>query len=138
MRADDVLRASKLCRLAFVQILKRDGICLLFILALPWLSGRSSKSRRHPPAHPHHLRQEIVHIHAHGAGSIPSFEGLHAMGIVEMSRVIIGEDLVSFADGFEFDICLCAFILRDFVGVAGESGLEHIPESALAVTQVIF
>lgn len=58
------------------------------------------------------------------------------MAIVEVSRVIIGEDLVCFADGLEFDICLCAFILRDFVGVAGESGLECIPESVLIVAQV--
>ena len=58
------------------------------------------------------------------------------MGIVEVSRVIVREDLVGFADSFEFDICLCAFILRDFVGVAGESGLESIPESALIVAQV--
>lgn len=55
------------------------------------------------------------------------------MGIVELSRIIVGKDFVGFADGFEFDVCLCAFILRDFVRVAGESGLESLAESNLVV-----
>lgn len=39
------------------------------------------------------------------------------MRIVEVSLVIIGEYLVGFADGFEFDVGRCSLILTNFVGV---------------------
>lgn len=37
------------------------------------------------------------------------------MGIVEMSFILIVEDLVGFADRFELDLGSCSFAFADFV-----------------------
>lgn len=133
--AKDILRARKPHRLALVQVLQVHFI-LLFLIRRPSrllaLSSRHTSHASHPghtthsahTPHTEHLLKDIVQV---GTGSHTGLTGAiecgHAVGIVEVSLVIIVKDVVGFLDGLELDFCFFTLGFGDFVGVTGESGL---------------
>lgn len=118
--------------LALVQLLQRDLVLALYILPFP----RLSPTPWHPPhtAHtghtPHawhavseahtaeHLRKDVVDVGALAhATSSRRVEGGHAVRVVQLSLVVIVEDLVCLTGCFEAHFGLAAFRLCDLVGV---------------------
>lgn len=132
--ADDVLRAGELDRLAFIQILQGDFIILL--IGLWWSTSAHSPMHTphprhaahashtsHPPTHAEHLREDIIQIRG-AAGLAGAVEGVHAMGIVEMTLILIIENIVGLLDRLELDVGGFALVFGDLIRVTGEGGLN--------------
>jgi hypothetical protein len=128
--AHDVLGVRELGRLALVQLLQRDLVLLLHAAALarhvaPRPAARHAAEATHTghstePAHAaHHRREDVVHVRllAAAAGRV---EGGHAVRVVEVALVIVGEDLVGLFGGLEADLGFFALLDGDLVRVVGE------------------
>jgi hypothetical protein len=119
--------------LAFVEFLQRDLVLALYILPFPGLSpaawhsahaahaGHTTHAWWHVSGEAHaaeHLREDVVDVGslAHAAAS-RRIEGGHAVRVVEVSLVVIVEDLVCLAGCFEAYFSFLALVLCDFVGV---------------------
>lgn len=48
------------------------------------------------------------------------------MGIVDVTLIVIVEDIVGFLDGFESDLCFFAFAFGNFIGVVRKGGLLSV------------
>lgn len=124
--ADDVLGAGELGRLALVQLLQADLVLLLYRSSFPWhvsSTGHASHAAhsRHSAKSAHsaeHLRKDVVDVRAFAAHTASGrVEGSHAVGVVHVSLVIVGEDLVGLFRGLEASLGLCAVIFCDLVGM---------------------
>ncbi len=129
LRTNDVLGAGKLGRLSLVELLQRHFIFLLLVPPFAWSSGSRSAvegSRRPSTSAKEHMRQDVVEIDF-SAHALPAsrVKGGHAMGVVEMSLVVIIEDLVRLTDGFELDLGLLPLGLGDLVGMTGQRRLYY-------------
>ena len=125
--ADDGLRAGKLGRLSLVELFERDLVRLLFVPTFPRPSECRAAGRipgRTSSAHAKHLRQDIVEVDL-GARALaaPRIEGGHAMRIIQMSLLIIKEDLVCLADRLESNLRLGSLGLGYFIRVTGQGCL---------------
>lgn len=125
--AHDVLRVGELGGLALVQLLERNLILLLYVGSLPGHIAPTGSTRHaaeashagkaaHSTHAAEHLREDVVHVWllAAAAGGV---ESGHAVGIVEVALVIVGEDLVGLFRGLEPDLCFFALFDSDLVRV---------------------
>jgi hypothetical protein len=71
------------------------------------------------PAHAaEHLREDVVDIRAFAAHPAPrGVKGSHAVGVVHLALVIVGEDFVGLFRSLEASLGLCAVIFCDLVGM---------------------
>jgi hypothetical protein len=64
------------------------------------------------------LRKDVVDIRAFATHTaLGGVEGRHAVGVVQMPFVIIGEDFVGLFRRLEADLGLCTVFFCDLVGV---------------------
>jgi len=62
------------------------------------------------------LRKDVVHIRLLAAAT-SRVEGGHAVSIVEVALVIVGQDFVGLFRGLEADLCFLTLLDGDLVGV---------------------
>lgn len=55
------------------------------------------------------------------------------MGIVEVSLLIIVENIVGLLNRFESDLCFLSFAFWDLIGMTGESGLFIVDEHRISI-----
>jgi hypothetical protein len=124
--ANNVLGIGELGRLALVQLLERDLVLLLYAASLPGhVAPRAAGHAAHAAeashswhsAHPtKHLREDVVHVGLFAA-TASRVEGGHAVGIIEVALVIVGQNLVGLFRRLEADLCLLALFDGNLVGV---------------------
>lgn len=134
--ADDVLCAREFGRLALVQLLERDFVVLHFTWRLPAFFGPAAGSHSRHASHASHAShtthsahehiQDVVHIHfsAHATGPFATVKCRHAMCVVEMSFIVIVEDLVRFLNSLETNFRSRSLIFGGFVWMVGKSSLH--------------
>ena len=117
--ADDLLFGGELDGLALVQLFQCDLVRLLLVRA----ASRSAPARwtaRHTTSHVHteHRGENIVHIDLGSAGHASGgVEGGHAVGIVEVTLLLIAQDFVGLCHRLELDLGLHLLLLGHLVGV---------------------
>jgi hypothetical protein len=88
-----------------------------------WHAAHSGHSTREAATHAahaaEHLRKDVIHVGplATHAATFRGIKGRHAMGIVEVPLVVIGEDFVSLFCSLEADLGFFALFLGNFVRV---------------------
>jgi hypothetical protein len=120
MTADNVLRTGKFHSLALVKLLQSNFIFLLLISASSgtfWTTF-STESGWHTSSHAKHLCQDVVQIYPTShTGTSSGVKGSHAMGIIEVSFLLIVKNFICLTDSLEFQLGLFSLFLRDLVWV---------------------
>jgi hypothetical protein len=124
--AYNVLGVGEFGRLALVKLFQADLVLLLYGTAfsrdIPSAGHAAHAAHtRHAAESSHaaeHLRKDVVHVGAAAAAhAVGRIEGGHAMGVVEVSLVVIVEDFVRLFRSLESNLSFSTLFFCDLVGV---------------------